>query len=129
MGRRKQPVGRRPQDHAFFFAIGAFVITLLWTHEQSGFSFASSFITISIFLLGVALFLAIVSWTTPGKSKMEVDAIEDKKGGANVKTGLSRSLQERVLFFCAGLLLFIYVGAESTYGGLVYTYAVTVLVG
>jgi MFS transporter, FHS family, Na+ dependent glucose transporter 1 len=119
------------QTMHFFFAVGAFVIPIIMdAYDQVGFAFAASFITISAYLLLVFLALVAVSWAEAAEKKAAhggVGSVGTEKDAGKRKGPSARTVQEKWLFFSAGLLLFIYVGAESTYGGLVYTYSVTAL--
>lgn len=134
----------------FFFALGAFLIPIIMDlFENSGFPFSASYILTAVYMLCVFIVLGAISLyvqkTNFYEKKEKAISIEmaelahtakENKGPSKLNeddamASLStpeekgkRSCQEKLLFTSASVLLFIYVGAESTYGGILYTYVV-----
>ena len=105
----------------FSFALGALAIPLVMSALNN---LTVSFITIAILLLVVFFNFTFVSL----KFKDAKYAVPRKSGGGGeIKEGKTvtfwtRQFKEKLICIFAGLLLFVYVGAETTYGGLLYTY-------
>jgi MFS transporter, FHS family, Na+ dependent glucose transporter 1 len=131
----------------FFFALGAFFIPLIMDlFDSMGANFSASYTLTGCYMFSVAIALCFLSWyvwkTDFYVEKQKAIAVETVGGVFNAdkltsasseaatpsaasQTKGKRRFSEKLLFFSTGALLFVYVGAESTYGGLLYTYVVT----
>ena len=113
----------------FSFALGALVIPLIMAMLND---LKKSFIIIAIFLLIVLINLICISfyfknakYAKSSKERSDEKKKVEKLGNKKDKTSLTffkRSLNEKLICIFAGATLFIYVGAETSYGGLIYTY-------
>jgi MFS transporter, FHS family, Na+ dependent glucose transporter 1 len=113
----------------FSFALGALIIPLIMVMLND---LKLSFIIIAIFLFVVLLNLLFISiqfkdanYAKSRAEKRKKESYNENNNMGEVNEALTffqRSVNEKIICICAGLTLFIYVGAETSYGGLIYTY-------
>ncbi|MCA9875684.1 MAG: MFS transporter [Anaerolineales bacterium] len=93
----------------FFFGLGAFLSPIVVAQAV----LLSGDITWAYWLLA-AIMLPVAAWILPQRSPQPV----------KVTAVSSNGRQNYLLIFLITLLFFLYVGAETSYGGWIYTYAI-----
>jgi len=104
----------------FFFGVGSFLTPIIVAQalQLSG-DINWAYWALALLVAPVALWLVFV----PSPSASDPDVVSSQAGRDESRSGTRSATQERVLVLLIAMLLFLYVGAEASAGGWIFTFS------